>query len=126
MTGLRAAAVLALASAFSGSMGSAQTPTRMKEDKPGLLARARVTPDSARKLALAQVPNGRIDQEEIEEEGGKLVFSFDIKVPGKTGVDEVLIDARTGALVSKSHETPRQMSQERAADAAAARKRARP
>lgn len=91
-----------------------------------MLARAVVTADSARKLALAQVPNGRIDEEEIEEEHGKLVFSFDIKVPGKTGVDEVLIDARTGALVSKSHETPRQAAQERAADAAAARKRVRP
>ena len=126
MKGLQIVAALALASVFSVTVVAAQSAKPMKEEKPGMLARATVSADSARKLALAQVPRGRIDEEEIEEEHGKLVFSFDIKVPGQSGVDEVLIDALTGAIVSKSHETPRQAAQERASDAAAAKKPARP
>ena len=120
------AAFLSLVGVLTSSVGSAQAGRPMKEEKAGLLVRATVAPDSARRLALAQVPNGRIMEEEIEEENGKLVFSFDIKVPGKSGVDEVQIDARSGALVSKEHETPRQSARERAPDARAPRNPARP
>lgn len=121
--------VVVLATILGGNAVFAQqaTPARaMKEEKPGMLARATVTPDSARKLALVQVTNGTIDEEEIEEEHGKLVYSFDIKVRGRRGVEEVQIDALSGALVSREHETPRQAAQERAADARAAAKKAKP
>ena len=106
--------------------GQAATSRPMKEAKPGLLARATVTPDSARRLAMAQVANGAIDEEEIEEEHGKLVYSFDIKVRGRRGVEEVQIDALNGSLVSREHETPRQAAQERAADARASGAKAKP
>ena len=111
---------LACSLLLAGTAVSAQAT--MKEEKPGLLAKAKITPDSARKSALARVKNGTIAEEEIEEENGKLVFSFDISVAGKTGIDEVLIDARTGALVSKSHESPRAQAREKAADVKAAKK----
>lgn len=123
------ASLVALASALMTYGVNAQAATAvkpMKEAKAGLLARARVTPDSARRLALAQVANGAIDEEEIEEEHGKLVYSFDIKVRGRRGVEEVQIDALSGAMVSHEHETPRQAAQERAADAREAAKKARP
>lgn len=120
------AGVLLLTSALTaytaeGQAAAAAKP--MKEEKPGMLARARVTPDSARKLALVQVANGVIDEEEIEEEHGKLVYSFDIKVAGRRGIEEIQIDALSGAMVSHEHETPRQAAQERAADARAAGKK---
>ena len=123
------ASLVALASALMTYGVNAQAATAvkpMKEAKAGMLARARVTPDSARRLALAQVANGAIDEEEIEEEHGKLVYSFDIKVRGRRGVEEVQIDALSGAIVSHEHETPRQAAQERAADARDAAKKARP
>ena len=123
------ASLVALASALITYGVNAQATTAvkpMKEANAGMLARARVTPDSARRLALAQVANGVIDEEEIEEEHGKLVYSFDIKVRGRRGVEEVQIDALSGAMVSHEHETPRQAAQERAADAREAAKKARP
>lgn len=94
------------------------TPLPVKEEKPGLLARAKVTPDSARAIALRAVAKGgKIAAAEIEEEGGKLVYSFDIKIPRKKGIDEVLVDAMTGKVAGVEHESP-------AAEAAEAKKAA--
>ncbi len=82
-----------------------QALVKVKEAKPGLAAQATVSADSAQKLALAQVSRGWIKEAELEEEKGTLVYSYDIKVGGKSGIDEVLIDAKTGAVVSKTHES---------------------
>jgi hypothetical protein len=98
----------------------AQTTTRvprMKEDKPGQLAQATITPDSARALARGRVVNGVIAEQGIEMEGGKLVYSFDMRVRGRSGIDEVLIDAMTGAVISVEHEGPAAEARERAQDA---------
>jgi uncharacterized membrane protein YkoI len=76
----------------------------IKEDKEGLWARATLTPDSAMKIALARVPGGTITEAELEEEDGRLIYSFEIKVAGKAGEDEVEVDARTGEVVKQEHE----------------------
>lgn len=105
--------ILALALlAGSAAVTHAQTATAMKEEKPGLLKQATVTPDSARRLALALVPTGHIESEEIEVEEGRLAYSFDIAVSGRPGVEEILIDARTGALISREHEMPEEEAEE--------------
>jgi len=80
-----------------------------------LKARAKVTGDSAKKVALAQVPNGTLQSGEIEREKGKLIYSFDIKVPGKSGVEEVNVDAMTGAVVAHEHETAKAEKAEKSA-----------
>jgi hypothetical protein len=101
------------------TIGTAQTasaPARMKEDKPGQLAMARIAPDSARAIARARVPAAQIAEEGIEMEGGKLVYSFDMKTRGRRGIDEVLIDAMSGAIISVEHEGPAQEAAERAQD----------
>lgn len=72
---------------------------RIGEDKRGLWARATFPADSAVKLALARVPGGRITEAELEEEVGRLVYSFDVKVEGRKGDAEVHVDARTGEIV---------------------------
>lgn len=77
----------------------------IKEDKVGLWSRATLTPDSAIKIALARVPGGTITEAELEEEDGRLIYSFEIKVAGKTGEDEVHVDARTGEVVKQEHES---------------------
>ncbi|MEP7326929.1 MAG: PepSY domain-containing protein [Gemmatimonadota bacterium] len=76
----------------------------MKEESPGLLRQAAITPDSARNVAMRRVPNGKVKESEIEQEDGKLVYVFLIKVEGKAGVEEVLVDAKTGAVVGVEHE----------------------
>ncbi len=113
-----AAGAMIAASAVSLAAQTTATPATMKEDKPGQLALAKVAPAEARKIALARVPKGAIEEEGIEKEDGKLVYSFDIKVPGKSGIEEVLVDAMSGKVVSQEHESPKQQADERRKDAA--------
>ena len=108
--------ILALTVLLSlGSAASAQGI--MKEEKPGLLAKAKITPEAARATALARVQGSSIKDQEIENEDGKLVYSFDLKVGGKPGIEEVLVDALTGAIVSVEHESPKDEAAEAASDA---------
>ena len=37
-----------------------------------------------------------------------MVYSFDIKVPKQAGVEEVLVSAIDGSVVSQTHESPKQ------------------
>jgi uncharacterized membrane protein YkoI len=71
-----------------------------------LAREATVTSDSARAIALREAPGGSITEGGLEREGGKLIWSFDITVPGKTGNDEVNIDAMTGKVLAHTHESP--------------------
>lgn len=70
----------------------------MKEEKPGMLKRAKINADAATFTAQSRIPKGKIVSAEIEEEDRKLIFSFDLRTPGKTGIDEVNIDAMTGRI----------------------------
>ena len=70
-----------------------------------LKAQAKISGDSAKKVAIAQVPNGKMQSGKLEKEKGKLVYSFDFKETGKSGVEEVQVDALTGAVVAHEHET---------------------
>jgi len=101
--------VVLLAGATITGCAAKQTRTvqgvEIAEDKAGLWQQATLPADSAMKLALTRVPGGRIVKGELEEEDGRLIYSFDIKVDGKDGIDEVHVDARTGAIVSVGHES---------------------
>lgn len=83
---------------------SHQASVPMKEESSGLSAEAKVNPETARRTALAKVPEGKIAKEELEREGGKLVYSFDIKAGTQPGIDEVQVDAVDGSVVSVKHE----------------------
>jgi hypothetical protein len=65
-----------------------------------------VSMQTARARALAVVPRGRIRSAELEREHGRLIYSFDIKVPGRAGIEEVQISALTGRLISRRYESP--------------------
>ncbi len=78
----------------------------VKEDKPGLLKKAKVTPEAATATALALFPKATVSSAELEEEDGKLVYSFDLKTAGKKGIDEVLVDAMSGKVIKSEHESP--------------------
>jgi hypothetical protein len=62
--------------------------------------------EQAVRIALAAVPGGRVKSAELESENGKLVWSFDITRRGTRGATEVQVDAVTGAIVSRKHESP--------------------
>ena len=83
------------------------TPAAFTVEAPdSLRALARISLDSASKLALARVPTGAIAKVELERENNALIWSFDIQVPGKTGIDEVAVNALTGAVGATEHEAP--------------------
>jgi hypothetical protein len=65
-----------------------------------------VSMQTARARALAVVPRGRVRSAELEREHGRLIYSFDIAVPGRAGIEEVQISALTGRLISRRHESP--------------------
>lgn len=79
-----------------------------KSDVPANLARqAKISLDSARTIASARLPKATVQSEELEREGGKLIYSFDMKTAGKSGIDEVNVNAMNGKLVGKvGHEGP--------------------
>jgi uncharacterized membrane protein YkoI len=98
----------------------AQAPAAQKsETQAALQKEAKVTKTEATALALRTVPNAVVQASEIEREGGKLIWSFDMKVRGKSGIDEVNIDAMTGKLISNQHESPAAEAAEAKADAKA-------
>lgn len=88
----------------------------IKEEAPGLLAQAKITGDSALKLARLRVPNSTMKSAELEKEHGKLVFSFDLAVAGKPGIEEVQVDAVSGAIVAVEHESPEEEAKEAKAE----------
>lgn len=96
----------------------AQAPLVVKEEKAGQLKMATVKPEVALATAKAKVPNGVLKSAEIEQEDGKLVYAFAFTVAKKTGEDEVLVDAKTGKVVSVEHETPEKEEAEEKAEAA--------
>jgi hypothetical protein len=50
------------------------------------------------------------------------VYSFDIAIPGKPGIEEIIVDAGTGKVLSHKHESAKQEAAEQAKDRAALRK----
>ncbi|MFL5519481.1 MAG: PepSY domain-containing protein [Gemmatimonadales bacterium] len=117
---LAAMAAVALAASAAAAQAPAASAVPAKhETMKQLKAEAKVTEKAARATALAQVPGGKVTKHELERENGKLLYSFDITTKGKTGIDEVQVDAVTGAVLSNKHETPAMEKAEAAADAKA-------
>jgi hypothetical protein len=88
---------------------------------PGL---AKVSQADAEKAALASIKarSARVTDGELEVEHGCLIYSFDIRISGKTGIDEIAVDAGTGKILSHKHESPKQEAAEQASDKASSKK----
>ena len=113
------AAALTAAASFGVTAPQAkttpQTQAAPRSDIPADLAKqAKITLEAARATALAKVPGGTVKSEELEREHGKLIYSFDIQVPGKSGVEEVNVSAITGKVLAKKHESARTEKKEEA------------
>ena len=73
-------------------------------------------------LALYQWRSATASEGELEVEHNCLIYSFDIRLAGNAGVDEIMVDAGTGSIISRTHETAKQEAAEAAADKATAGK----
>ena len=112
-------ALIALTAATAGAQGTSHH--KKVETQAELQKEAKMTMADARAMAVRTVPNAKIQAGEIEREGGKLIYSFDMKTAGKSGIDEVNNDAMTGKLIGNQHETPKAERAEAKADAKAAK-----
>jgi uncharacterized membrane protein YkoI len=111
------AAMLTLGAAGSLSAQAAKAPARKAEGSQAALRKeAKIVEADARKTALAAVPGGKVQSHELERENGKLIYSYDIKVAGKSGVEEVNVDAMTGAIVAHEHEDAKTEAKEKKAE----------
>ncbi len=103
-------ASVATVALFSTLGSSALWAAEASQD--ALKAEAKVTLEAATQTALGKVPGGTIKSSELEREGGKLIWSFDIAKPKTRNMSEVQVDAKTGAVVSETIETPKQQREE--------------
>lgn len=91
---------------------SAPVTFGMDNSPAALKAEAKITQSEAQSTAMAKVPNGAVTSSELEREGGKLVWSFDITSPSSKEITEIQVDAKTGAIVSNKMETQAQQAKE--------------
>jgi hypothetical protein len=97
--------VALLAAAAFAPLAAQDPQPKYKRDLPeALLKQATVSEADAAKTAMTKIPNARIQAVELENEGGHLLYSYDLKVPGRSGIEEVNVNANTGAVVSTEHE----------------------
>ena len=133
---LGAAALIAASPAFAqdathgktvSAVAKANTKGQIKSGgvkKESLKSLAKISKDSARTVALSKVAAGsKVKSSALEREKGTVVYSFDIRVPGQTGVEEILVSAIDGSVVSQTHETPKMEKAEAAKDKKAAAKK---
>jgi uncharacterized membrane protein YkoI len=118
---VRLAATLTAVLAALGVTGRAahaqgRQPSYQRELSAKLTKQAKISEDSAATIARSRVPNGIIRSVELEEEKGKLQYSYDIKVPGRSGIEEVNVNALDGTLIGVEHESPAAERKEAVAD----------
>ena len=90
-------AVLSLGATALSAQGANPAPTRNVPDS--LAAKAKITEDSARAVALKRMP-GTVETVHLMEKSGKLEYVFGIKPNGKSGMENVTVNATSGQLIS--------------------------
>lgn len=105
---------------------STQQPTYKRDLPAALVKQATVSEPDAAKAAQARVKHGRIQAVELENEGGKLIYSYELKVRGRSGVEEVNVDAMTGKVVNTEHENAKSEAKEAAQEKKETKKPAKP
>ena len=82
-----------------------------------LEGKAKVSKEEATKIALAKAPGGTVKESELENEKGKLIWSFDISLPGTKDITEVNVDAISGEVVAVEHENVKEQEKEKSDEA---------
>ena len=109
--------IVAVLLAFSLPASAEKLACSIKAAKgaTGLEKMAKISKDAAMKSALAKV-HGTISKSELEVEDGCLVYSFDVKVAGKSGAEELYVDAGNGKVIHHKHESAMKEALEKAGD----------
>jgi hypothetical protein len=109
---------IALIVPFAAAAADLKCSIKAKKTTPRAeyTAMAKVKDEAARKTAVDKVAvaGSTITKGGLEVEDGCLVYSYDVKVPGKSGVQEVIIDAGTGAVLKVEHESAAKEAAEKA------------
>ncbi|PZR75001.1 MAG: hypothetical protein DLM73_06395 [Chthoniobacterales bacterium] len=101
---------------FIAVLGLMLSVNAAEPSQADLAKQAKITKAQAEQIALAKVPHGKVKSVEIENEKGHLVWSFDIATPNTKDITEVLVDAKTGKIISTAVESPKDQAKEAAAD----------
>ena len=100
---------VALAVPFIAGAGDLNCSIKAKKltAKSELTAMAKISDADARKAAMDKInaSGAMITKGGLEVEDGCLQYSFDVKTPGKSGIDEVIVDAGTGTVLKVDHES---------------------
>jgi uncharacterized membrane protein YkoI len=107
VAGAQATGTMSKSTVKTGTVAKHHRTMKKVESQAALRKEAKISEATARATALAQVSNGTIKSSELERENGKLIYSFDITVPGKTGIEEVNVNAIDGTVVGHEHESPK-------------------
>ena len=103
--------ILAIALSVPFAAAAADLNCSIKAKKTATKAQmstmAKVKEEAAKKAAIDKVnaKGSTVSKGGLEVEEGCLVYTYDIKVPGKSGVEEVFVDAGTGAVLKVEHES---------------------
>jgi N-methylhydantoinase A/oxoprolinase/acetone carboxylase beta subunit len=108
IAGFLAVGLCAAAGAQTQAPKRSKIPAALKKD-------ARISLEDARAAALKKVP-GKIQEEELEKENGKLVYSFDIRAIGQKDITEVQVSAIDGSIVSVEKENAASEAKEKKQD----------
>ena len=96
-------------------IAAAAPPAEYKRDASATLAKeAKITEDAACQVALSRIGSGKVVALELEREHGKLIYSIDVKIAGKDGVEEVEVNAIDGAVIAVDHESDSDEAKENA------------
>ncbi len=117
VAGAQATSTVAKSTVKPGTVAKHHKTMKKEESQAALQKEAKVSEATARATALAQVPNGVFKSSELERENGKLIYSFDITVPGKTGNEEINVNAIDGSVVNHEHENAKAEKKEAAQEA---------
>ena len=71
-----------------------------------LQAQSPITRERAEAAALRLVPGGELMSGNLERDNGRLLWWFDVSIPGSRNLKVIRIDAYTGAILSNTIETP--------------------
>jgi len=108
-----------VATSISLLSSAAYAQAGYKKSIPDSLAQAaKISEEAAAATAQKRVPKGTIQGVELEREHKKLIYSYELKVPGRSGVEEVNVDAVTGKVLSAEHESPAAEKKEKEKDKA--------
>jgi len=116
MTRMLIFALLFLPLALSAAQLMCSTRVANSPGASALTGLAKISKPEAEKTALAKIKMSRkeIQRSELEVEQGCLIYSFDVRVASKPGIEKIVVDAGSGKILSHQHETRKQAAAEQA------------